>query len=179
MLKIKYQETGKLIPYINNSRTHSEQQVQQVAASIREFGFTNPILVDKENTIIAGHGRLQAAQMLGLDKVPTIVLADLTDTQRRAYVIADNKLALNASWDDELLKIELMELDGFDYSLMGFERDELDLILNGWDSDIKLDDEPEEDNWFALRYKIQKHDEAAAKEVVTNALQAAGIDYED
>ena len=110
MLKINYRGTGELIPYVNNSRTHSDKQVQQVASSIKEFGFTNPILIDEESGIIAGHGRLLAAEKLGLDEVPTITLEGLTETQRKAYVIADNKLALNSGWDDELLKVELENL---------------------------------------------------------------------
>ena len=109
MLSIEYRATGEIIPYINNSRTHSEQQVQQVAASIKEFGFTNPILIDEDRGIIAGHGRLQAAQMMGMDEVPTITLEGLTEAQRKAYVIADNKLALNSGWDDELLKVDAQE----------------------------------------------------------------------
>ena len=131
MLSIKYKSTGEIIPYINNSRTHSEQQVQQVAASIKEFGFTNPILIDEQGGIIAGHGRLQAAQLLNLDEVPTITLEGLTDAQKKAYVIADNKLALNAGWDIDSLKLEietLTELD-FDISLLGFNDEELKLLI--------------------------------------------------
>jgi len=127
MLSIEYKSTGELVPYINNSRTHSEQQVQQVAASIKEFGFTNPILIDHDGGIIAGHGRLQAAQLLSLDEVPTITLEGLTEAQRKAYVIADNQLALNAGWDLDSLKLEvdrLTELD-FDISLLGFDDDML------------------------------------------------------
>ena len=116
-----------LIPYIRNSRTHSDEQVAQIAASVREFGWTNPVLVDGENGIIAGHGRVLAARKLGMEEVPCIELAGLTDTQRRAYIIADNKLALNAGWDDELLALELGDLkdEGFDLSLTGFSDDEL------------------------------------------------------
>lgn len=112
-----------LVPYARNARTHSAAQVAQIAASIREFGFTNPILVDGERGIIAGHGRLLAARQLGLVEVPTIELAHLTPAQRRAYVLADNRLALAAGWDDELLRIELGELqaEGFDLALTGFE----------------------------------------------------------
>lgn len=123
MLSIKYKSTGELVPYINNSRTHSEQQIQQVAASIKEFGFTNPILIDHDGGIIAGHGRLQAAQLLSLDEVPTITLEGLTEAQRKAYVIADNQLAMNAGWDLDALKVEvdrLTELD-FDLDLLGFD----------------------------------------------------------
>lgn len=124
-------EVSRLIPYAKNSRTHSEAQVGQIAASIREFGFTNPVLIADDDTIIAGHGRLLAAQKLGMDRVPCIRLSHMTEAQRRAYVIADNKLALNAGWDDELLALELGELrdGGFDLSLTGFSADELAGLL--------------------------------------------------
>ena len=122
----KVARVADLIPYARNSRTHSDEQVAQIAASIREFGFTNPVLVDKDKGIIAGHGRVLAARKLGLDDVPVIELAHLTEAQRRAYVIADNKLALNAGWDLDLLKVELQELDGkFDLALTGFNAGEL------------------------------------------------------
>src|SRR5260370_11143501 len=116
-----------LIPYARNARTHSDQQVAQIAASIGEFGFTNPVLIDEEDGIIAGHGRVLAAHLLGLDEVPCIVLAHLTPAQRRAYVLADNKLALNAGWDLEMLSLEIGELGeaGFDLSLTGFDEFEL------------------------------------------------------
>lgn len=119
-----------LIPYARNSRTHSDEQVAQIAASVREFGWTNPVLIDGENGIIAGHGRVLAARKLGMDEVPCIELAGLTDTQRRAYIIADNKLGLNAGWDDELLAIEFAELadEGFDNLLTGFTQDEIDAL---------------------------------------------------
>lgn len=131
MLQIEYLPTEVLIPYVNNSRTHSDAQVTQVAASIKEFGFTNPILVDESNGIIAGHGRLMAAQKLGLDEVPTITLAGLTDAQRKAYVIADNQLALNSGWDLDTLKVEVERLTEmeFDIDLLGFEDDFLDGLL--------------------------------------------------
>ena len=129
---IEWLETKGLIPYAKNSRTHSEAQVAQIAGSIKEFGFNNPVLVDEDNGIIAGHGRVMAAQKLGLQAVPCIRLAHLSDTQRKAYVIADNRLALNAGWDDQMLTLELQELDGedFDLSLLGFEADELNALLN-------------------------------------------------
>lgn len=116
-----------LAPYARNSRTHDDAQVAQIAASIREFGFTNPVLVDGGGGIIAGHGRVMAARSLGLGEVPCVRLAHLTDAQKRAYVIADNKLALNAGWDDELLSIEMQELKdvGFDLSLLGFNDEEI------------------------------------------------------
>ncbi len=120
----------ELIPYARNSRTHSDEQVAQIAASIKEFGFLNPIIIDGENGIIAGHGRVLAAQRLGLDELPCVEAAHLTDTQRRAYVIADNKLALNAGWDDELLRIELDNLGeaGFDLELTGFSDEEIEAL---------------------------------------------------
>jgi len=116
-----------LIPYARNARTHSDEQVAQIAASIREFGFNNPVLLRCDNTIIAGHGRVMAARKLGLDTVPAVYLSHLSDTQARAYVIADNKLALNAGWDDELLRVEFLDLleDDFDLNLTGFGEDEI------------------------------------------------------
>jgi DNA modification methylase len=118
---------ARLIPYARNSRTHNETQVSQIVASIKEFGFTNPILIGADDVIIAGHGRLLAAQRLGLTEVPVIRLPDLSETQRRALVIADNKIALNAGWDEELLALEMKELKDldFDLDLLGFDEDEL------------------------------------------------------
>lgn len=148
-MQIEKLETNKLIPYVNNSRTHSENQVSQVAASITEFGFNNPILIDKKNTIIAGHGRLLAAQKLGLPEVPCVRLEHLTETQKKAYIIADNKLALNAGWDEELLSLELkgLEEDGFDTSLIGFDEKEMAQILSGNPKDgLTGDDELPEVN---------------------------------
>jgi ParB-like chromosome segregation protein Spo0J len=129
--KIEILKTDLLIPYARNSRTHSEAQVAQIAGSIREFGFTNPVLIDAENGIIAGHGRIMAAQKLGLAEVPCIRLDHLTETQRKAYVIADNKLALNSGWDDSMLALELAELQDVDYNLelLGFGKDELNSIF--------------------------------------------------
>jgi ParB family chromosome partitioning protein len=131
MLEITYLPTESLTAYVNNSRTHSDAQVAQIAASIKEFGFTNPVLVDGDGGIIAGHGRVLAARKLNMEIVPTITLAGLTDTQRKAYVIADNKLALNAGWDDELLALELGELhaEAFDMPLLGFGDTELALAM--------------------------------------------------
>jgi len=121
-----------LIPYVNNSRTHSDEQVAQIAASIKEFGFNNPVLIDKEDGIIAGHGRVMAARKLGLTEVPCVRLEHLTETQRKAYIIADNRLALNAGWNEELLTIELNDLlaDGFALEILGFDSDELKGLLD-------------------------------------------------
>jgi|GEM_PF-1778458 len=125
--------TDRLVPYAKNARTHSPEQVAQIAASIVEFGFVNPILVDSMDGIIAGHGRLLAARKLGLAEVPVVVLGHLTEIQRRAYIIADNQLALNAGWSDELLRVALESLgaDGFNLSLVGFSDEELVTILAG------------------------------------------------
>lgn len=130
-MKITQKKVTELIPYVNNSRTHSDEQVAQIAASIKEFGWTNPILVDGSNGLIAGHGRLLAARKLGYKEVPTIELADLTETQKKAYIIADNRLALNAGWDNEMLTIELNELlaDGFALEMLGFDPKEIDALL--------------------------------------------------
>ena len=131
VMKIEQIKTADLIPYVRNSRTHSEAQVAQIAGSIKEFGFTNPVLIDGDNGIIAGHGRVMAAQKLGLDNVPCLRLAHLTEAQKRAYVIADNKLALNSGWDQEMLINELKGLreEDFDLSLTGFDDAELATLL--------------------------------------------------
>ena len=133
---IEYLKLDKLSAYETNSRTHSDDQIDQIAASITEFGFTNPILIDENNVIIAGHGRSEAAKQLKLDEAPCLRLSHLSEAQKKAYVIADNKLALNAGWDEELLRQEieaLRELD-FDINLLGFDSIELG----------KMFDEPEE-----------------------------------
>jgi ParB-like chromosome segregation protein Spo0J len=145
-MKIETIKTSDLIPYARNSRTHSESQVAQIAGSIREFGFSNPVLIDAENGIIAGHGRVLAAQKLGMDKVPCVRLSHLTDSQKRAYIIADNKLALNAGWDEEMLALELGELRevDFDLGLTGFDADEIERFLNPPERDENPDSSTKE-----------------------------------
>jgi DNA modification methylase len=129
--KIEWLSVETLIPYAKNARTHSDEQVAQIAGSIKEFGFNNPVLVDKDNSIIAGHGRLMAARKLGMDKVPVVQLEHMTEAQRKAYVLADNRIALNSGWDTSMLTIELQDLkDYIDLSLLGFDPDELDALLN-------------------------------------------------
>jgi ParB-like chromosome segregation protein Spo0J len=132
-LAIAWRPLGELIPYARNPRTHSDAQVAQIAASIREFGWTNPVLVDGASGIIAGHGRVLAARKLGLDRVPVIELARMSEAQKRAYVLADNQLALNAGWDEALLRLELTDLSelGFDLGLVGFGEGELERLLAG------------------------------------------------
>ncbi len=130
-MKIEQVKLDALIPYARNSRTHSDAQVAQIAASIKEFGFTNPVLIDETGSIIAGHGRVMAARKLAIADVPSIRLTHLTEAQKKAYVIADNKLALNAGWDDEMLAVELTDLKdmGFDLDLTGFNTDEIEALL--------------------------------------------------
>ena len=131
MLNVDYRKVETLIPYARNPRTHSDAQVAKIAASIVEYGWTNPVLVDGDNGVIAGHGRLAAARKLGLDEVPVIELGHLTPAQKRAYVISDNRLALEAGWDEELLALELAELSeaGYDLALTGFDESEIDALL--------------------------------------------------
>ena len=131
-MQIHSRPVDGLIPYARNSRTHSDEQVAQIAASIREFGWTNPVLLDGASGIIAGHGRVLAARKLGMAEVPCIELAHLSEAQKKAYIIADNKLALNAGWDNDLLAIELHELNAadFDMALIGFDVSELSSAMN-------------------------------------------------
>ena len=138
-MKIQEIEIEKLIPYARNSRTHSDEQVAQIAASIKEFGWTNPILVDDESGIIAGHGRLAAARKLGLKKIPVIELSHLSPTQKKALIIADNKLALNANWDKDMLALEFEELniEGFDLELLGFDKIELGKLFDEEEKELK------------------------------------------
>ena len=148
-LEIKYVATGDLLPYARNARTHSEVQINQIASSIKEFGFNNSILVDGNNQIIAGHGRLLACDKLGITEVPTVCLEHLSETQKRAYILADNQLALKAGWDEELLKLEIQELQGldFDISISGFDTEDLAGIfpveLQSLDDDEEADIIPE------------------------------------
>jgi len=164
---------SSLIPYARNSRTHSGAQVGQIAASIKEFGFLNPIIVDGESGIIAGHGRVLAAQKLGLAELPVIEAGHLSDTQRRAYIIADNKLAMNAGWDDEMLRVELdaLGVDGFDLELTGFSLDEVQALSFDDEAETEMpeladgDKEPYQQKTFTL------HDEQAA--IVDDAITLA------
>src|SRR5450631_4696744 len=170
-----------LVPYARNARTHSDAQVAQIAASIREFGFTNPILVDGERGVIAGHGRLLAARQLGLTEVPTIELSHLSPAQRRAYALADNRLALSAGWDEDMLRIELGDLqtEGFDLGLTGFDPGEIASFLidhtGGLTDPDQIPDVPEQpvsrtgDVWRLGRHRLVCGDSTDA-EVVGLAL---------
>ena len=174
----KTASVDSLIPYARNSRTHSESQVDKIAASIKEFGFLNPVIVDGDNGIIAGHGRILAAKKLGMDEVPTVEASHLTDAQRRAYVIADNRLALDAGWDDEMLRVEFAELKelGFDLELTGFELDEIDAlepgqITEGLTDQDAVPDVPEQpvtvegDVWLLGRHRLMCGDSTSVEAV--------------
>lgn len=164
-----------LIPYVNNSRTHSDEQVAQIAASIKEFGFTNPVLIDGEGGIIAGHGRVMAARKLNLNEVPCIVLSHLSEAQKKAYIIADNQLPLNAGWDLDMLRVEienLQEMD-FDLDLLGFDGDMMDSLFN---DEIINDEEPElkEQNYCEKFNVVIECDSEHQQEVVYAKMQAEG-----
>lgn len=165
-MEIKKRMIDLLIPYVNNARTHDEAQVKQIASSIKEFGFNNPVLIDEQGGIIAGHGRVQAAQLLNLSEVPTITLSHLSEAQKKAYILADNRMALNAGWDIELLKLEILDLDDkdFDLSLTGFDDDELAEFLkeeidpqSDEDAVPEIPDEPiskEGDIWILGNHRV-------------------------
>jgi ParB-like chromosome segregation protein Spo0J len=140
-MKFEKIQTARLVPYARNARTHSEAQVAQIAASIKEFGFLSPIVVDGDYGIMAGHGRVLAARMLGLETVPCVRADHLTENQKRAYIIADNRLAETSEWDQKMLALELedLRLDGFDIDLTGFSADALDALMDGGESDRYFD----------------------------------------
>ncbi len=186
-LEVVYRLTEDLIPYARNSRTHDETQVAQIAASIREFGFTNPVLIDEQSGIIAGHGRVLAAAKLSMAEVPTITLSGLSEAQKRAYIIADNKLALNAGWDEAMLAVEFddLKLEGFDLELTGFTLDEIaDLMpeeippgLTDEDAVPELDDPISKpgDVWLLGKHRVMCGDSTSidAVEVLMSGEKAA------
>jgi site-specific DNA-methyltransferase (adenine-specific) len=170
----------KLIPYANNARTHSDEQVAQIAASIREFGFNNPVLIAENDTIIAGHGRVLAARKLNLLEVPCLRLSHLTETQRKAYILADNKLALNAGWENNLLSLELTELadSGFDITLTGFTQEEMDAlkpieVTEGLTDEDAVPEVPEEpvtrlgDVWLLGKHRVMCGDSTSIEALET------------
>lgn len=175
-MRIEQTSVEALVPYAMNSRTHSDAQVAQIAASIKEFGWTNPVLIDEEGGIIAGHGRVMAARKLGLTEVPAIRLSHLTDIQKRAYVIADNKLALNAGWDEEVLKLELHALSGADYNLelTGFLGDELTKAM--YSEELAEPDDDEASGNYAEQYGvIVMCNDEQEQEAVYNRLTSMGM----
>jgi ParB-like chromosome segregation protein Spo0J len=140
-MKIEQKSIDLLIPYAKNARIHNEAQIAQIAGSIKEFGFNNPVLIDKDNGIIAGHGRVLAARKLGLKEVPTIQLDHLSENQKKAFILADNRIAMNSHWDEEILSLELSDLkDALDLTDLGFEVAELDKLMNGI---LPLDEMPD------------------------------------
>jgi ParB-like chromosome segregation protein Spo0J len=172
-IAIELASTDSLVPYARNARTHSDSQVAQIAASIKEFGWTNPILIDGDNGVVAGHGRLLAAQKLGLTEVPVIQLHGLTDTKKRAYILADNRIAINSGWDTEMLGLELQELGSeIDLTLAGFSLSEIDSILeDGWSSDLGAI-ESTEANLDGIRDRIVIQLDGTFVEEVTGAIRA-------
>lgn len=181
MNQIEMVSIGQLLPYARNARTHDDAQVAQIAASIKEFGFNNPILIADDQSIVAGHGRLAAARKLGLTEVPVVRLSHLSDTQRKAYILADNRLALNAGWDNDLLKLELQELEieGVDLEMLGFSKEELDGLLNSLEPTEGLTDEdavpetPEEpitkpgDIWILGNHRLMCGDSTSMDHLAT------------
>ena len=181
--KVERWPVDDIVPYERNARVHSPEQVEQIARSIREFGFTMPILVAEGGTIIAGHGRLEAAKKLGLDEVPVIIARGWTDEQRRAYTIADNQIALNSTWDDDLLRLELGDLRGadFDLDVLGMSAKEVDAVLDGWSSDIaNVEKHGEHTDAITVTIKVTvgQSDAGTATEKITAALKEAGIGFE-
>ena len=171
--KVERWSIDKLTPYARNSRTHSDEQISQLAASIKEWGWTTPVLVDEDGSIIAGHGRTLAAQRLKMTEVPVMVAKGWSDAKKRAYVIADNKLALNAGWDNEMLRVEFaeLELEGYDLAITGFALEEIEALKFDDDAEAEMpelkdgDKEPFQQKTFTL------HDDQA--EVVDNAITLA------
>ena len=180
-MNIEMVKVADLIPYVNNARVHSDEQVTQIASSIKEFGFNVPILIDPDKGVIAGHGRLMAAKKLGIEKVPTIKLGHLTDAQKKAYILADNKIALNSKWDDDLLKLELESLSDDVLGLTGFSEQEINLLFDGWSSDIDVlekDGQNTDGIMATIKIGVSQEEKEFALEKITNALDQAGIDYE-
>lgn len=166
---------SSLIPYARNSRTHSEEQIKKLAASIKEFGFTNPVLTDGNNGIMAGHGRVLAAQRLGIAEVPVIELSHLSDAQRKAYIIADNRLALDAGWNDEMLRVELAELEAvdFDLSLTGFTDEETFALLgDGLECENQEPEEPDRSPVFEV---VVSCNDEAEQEAIYSMMTAKGL----
>lgn len=144
-IKLNSIKTSDLIPYARNARTHSAEQVAQIAASIKEFGFINPVIIDKDNGIIAGHGRVMAARKLGMAEVPCVEVAHLTEAQKKAYILADNQLAMNAGWDREMLRLEIEDLSlCFNLDAIGFSKHEIDGLLASIDFEDPNEVEKEE-----------------------------------
>ena len=180
--EMKMVSVSKLIPYVNNARTHSQEQVNKLRGSLREFGFINPVIIDADNNVIAGHGRLMAAKEEGIEEVPCVLVDYLTEAQKKAYILADNRYAQDAGWDEELLKLEIEALEGmdFDVSLTGFNEDEIaDLFADSEgtgaeDDDFDLSDALEKaafvergDVWQVGRHRLMCGDATSPEDVAT------------
>ena len=180
--EMKMVETSKLIPYVNNARTHSQEQVNKLRGSLREFGFINPVIIDSDFNVIAGHGRLMAAKEEGIEEVPCVLVDYLTEAQKKAYILADNRYAQDAGWDEELLRLEIESLEGmdFDVSLTGFDDQEIaDLFADGEstgaeDDDFDLSDALEKaafvergDVWVVGRHRLMCGDATSPEDVAT------------
>lgn len=171
-MKVEFINIKNLNPYVNNSRTHDKEQIKQIAESISEFGFTNPILIDENKMVIAGHGRLKASKLLDMESVPTITLHNLTDLQKKAYIIADNKLALNAGWDYEILKEEVLALGNeFDLEILGFDDQELANILDNLEL---IDPELQEQEYKEIYNIVINCEDEQHQEKVYNELLEKG-----
>lgn len=176
-LKILYRPVNDLIPYANNARTHSEEQVNQIASSIKEFGFNNPILVDEQGGVIAGHGRLKAAKKLGLKVVPTIELSGLSDPQKKAFILADNRIALNSGWDIDLLRIELQELQDTDLApVTGFSDEELNALLCETAKPAEEEEKPEKEEPEADSFNLTLSIPIEYKKQVQDFVKSFGLE---
>ncbi len=180
---VEWRKIEKLTPYARNARTHSAEQVAQIAASIKEWGWTMPVLIDEHDEIIAGHGRVMAAQQIAIADVPVLIARGWSKAKKQAYVLADNKLTLNGGWNQDFLRLELEELigEGFAMPLLGFGESELDLIMKGWDSSFNpVDEDGENLDGIKKTIKVQVEQEVAERAVqaIKEALAAIDIRYE-
>lgn len=178
---VERRATDDLVPYARNARTHSDQQVDQIAASIAEWGWTMPVLIDEGGVILAGHGRVLAARRLGIDEVPVIVAKGWTDPQRRAYVLADNKLTLNGGWDDELLRVELsdLEFEEFNLELTGFDSEEVATLVGAGDPLAAMPDLPSGDRAPIQQMTFTLHDDQVAQVKAALGVASSLGDYGD
>lgn len=172
-LKIVYKAIDSLVAFENNSRIHNDEQVDQIAASIVQFGFTNPVLLSNENVIIAGHGRVMAARKLGIDEVPTIILDHLSESQRKALVIADNKLALNSQWDGDLLALEINDIadSGFDVDLLGFSEKEFSKLFDEF-KDLKIEEDIKQSEIDSIIIKFAPNKRVSVLNAVKQAIES-------
>lgn len=179
-ISVEYKDPNSLTPYPNNARVHPDEQITQIAGSIKELGFVNPVLLDNKDGIIAGHGRIEAAKFLKMEKVPCINLDHLSERQKRMLILADNKTAENARWDMEMLKIELDDLigDGVDVGLIGFSEDEMAMFTEDWseDEDVKAIEPKEADFSTKITIKCDQDQEPIIKEQLEKIIEEQGLE---